>query len=321
MRLFRSPITPITTDLLRYVELVQPKRVLTLHGFAAEFARDLRDRGIEAWALSEQNQMELTLAGDDAVRAASRRPAPKRERNARSGARNRNSALSPKSAKRSPRLPPSSKRSDCLPNTCATSTPNNSPSPPFILPAKPFPQSDQRTLQAGWAVIYRALIAASEAERRGIAAHREQPRRRRQDRVRSARGPNHARTVLVRRIASNFSSICTKRADPLAKTELLQTRFAKALGARRPVRGQDSDRRSADRFARRPGRRSDRAAFDAPLDEVKEANMLLGDIGADRAARLARRTRTRGADALSSDQVHAGESGADGGSDLGTFCD
>ena len=46
------------TDLMRYVELVQPKRVLTLHGFAAEFARDLRDRGIEAWALSAQNQLE-----------------------------------------------------------------------------------------------------------------------------------------------------------------------------------------------------------------------------------------------------------------------
>ena len=41
------------TDLLRYVELVQPQRVLTLHGFAAEFARDLRERGVEAWALSE----------------------------------------------------------------------------------------------------------------------------------------------------------------------------------------------------------------------------------------------------------------------------
>src|SRR5438552_9665189 len=48
-------------DLLRYVELVGPKRVLTLHGFAAEFARDLRERGIEAWALSEENQMELRL--------------------------------------------------------------------------------------------------------------------------------------------------------------------------------------------------------------------------------------------------------------------
>src|SRR4051812_8511261 len=50
------------TDLMRYVELVQPKRVLTLHGFAAEFARDLRDRGIEAWALSAQNQLELRLS-------------------------------------------------------------------------------------------------------------------------------------------------------------------------------------------------------------------------------------------------------------------
>src|SRR4029077_5834996 len=49
------------TDLLRYVELVEPERVLTLHGFAAEFARDLRDRGIEAWALTEENQMELAL--------------------------------------------------------------------------------------------------------------------------------------------------------------------------------------------------------------------------------------------------------------------
>lgn len=38
-------------DLLRYVDLVQPRRVLTLHGFAAPFATDLRARGIEAWAL------------------------------------------------------------------------------------------------------------------------------------------------------------------------------------------------------------------------------------------------------------------------------
>jgi hypothetical protein len=49
-------------DLIRYVELVQPKRVLTLHGFAAEFARDLRERGIEAWALTEDNQLELKLS-------------------------------------------------------------------------------------------------------------------------------------------------------------------------------------------------------------------------------------------------------------------
>jgi len=37
-------------DLIRYVDLVRPKRVLTVHGFAAEFARDLREKiGVEAW--------------------------------------------------------------------------------------------------------------------------------------------------------------------------------------------------------------------------------------------------------------------------------
>src|SRR5205814_2544773 len=48
-------------DLVRYVDLVKPKRVLTLHGFAAQFARDLRERGTEAWALSEENQMEFNI--------------------------------------------------------------------------------------------------------------------------------------------------------------------------------------------------------------------------------------------------------------------
>lgn len=47
-------------DLMRYVELVQPKRVLTLHGYAAEFARDLRARGIEAWSLVSPDQLEFT---------------------------------------------------------------------------------------------------------------------------------------------------------------------------------------------------------------------------------------------------------------------
>ncbi len=48
-------------DLLRFVELVQPRRVLTLHGFAREFATTLRDRGIEALALGRANQLELSL--------------------------------------------------------------------------------------------------------------------------------------------------------------------------------------------------------------------------------------------------------------------
>lgn len=48
-------------DLLRHVENVAPKRVLTLHGFATEFAADLRSRGIEAWALTGPNQLDLAM--------------------------------------------------------------------------------------------------------------------------------------------------------------------------------------------------------------------------------------------------------------------
>jgi Cft2 family RNA processing exonuclease len=49
-------------DLLRYVELVAPRRVLTLHGYAADFARDLRARGIEAWSLVSPDQLEFPFA-------------------------------------------------------------------------------------------------------------------------------------------------------------------------------------------------------------------------------------------------------------------
>ena len=49
-------------DLLAFVDRVQPRLVLTLHGFAREFAQTLRSRGCEAWALGADNQLELGLA-------------------------------------------------------------------------------------------------------------------------------------------------------------------------------------------------------------------------------------------------------------------
>ncbi len=48
-------------DLLALVDQVQPKLVYTLHGFAKEFAATLRARGIEAWAIGQQNQLELSI--------------------------------------------------------------------------------------------------------------------------------------------------------------------------------------------------------------------------------------------------------------------
>ncbi len=50
-------------DLLTFVERVQPKRVLTLHGFAREFASTLRERGWDALAIGQGNQLEFRLSG------------------------------------------------------------------------------------------------------------------------------------------------------------------------------------------------------------------------------------------------------------------
>ena len=99
------------TDLLRYVELVQPKRVLTLHGFAAEFAaRFARPRsrclGVE--------RAEPTRINHPAFSA---RPSPPpRSKKQSDGSRFGVSSISPKLAKRLPQHPPSSKKFVCLPN-------------------------------------------------------------------------------------------------------------------------------------------------------------------------------------------------------------
>ncbi len=48
-------------DLVALVRQVGPKKVFTLHGFAAEFASHLRSLGYDAAALGEQEQLELRL--------------------------------------------------------------------------------------------------------------------------------------------------------------------------------------------------------------------------------------------------------------------
>ena len=48
-------------ELLHFVEAVAPRRVLTVHGFSTDFARTLRERGIDAFALDKPDQLDLGL--------------------------------------------------------------------------------------------------------------------------------------------------------------------------------------------------------------------------------------------------------------------
>ena len=47
--------------LMECVTRVRPKRVLTVHGYAKEFAAELREKGIDAWCAQGGDQLELSL--------------------------------------------------------------------------------------------------------------------------------------------------------------------------------------------------------------------------------------------------------------------
>ena len=48
-------------ELVEFVRQVQPKKIFTVHGFAADFAQSLRELGFDAQALSENDQLQLPL--------------------------------------------------------------------------------------------------------------------------------------------------------------------------------------------------------------------------------------------------------------------
>jgi DNA ligase-1 len=259
-------------DLLRYVELVQPKRVLTLHGFAAEFARDLRDRGVEAWALSDENQLELMLRAAPPPGSARASPAGSGEiRESEFGAF---AEVGETIAAKPSKL----EKVRLLAEYLRTLAPEQLPIAAIYFTGKAFSQSDLRTLQVGWVVIYRALAAAtklSEAQLRPIARAHGDAGKSAFEALDDRTTPAPFTLVQSRELFENLH----KTRGPIAKTELLQSRFAK-LSAREGqyiVKILTGDLR----IGLREGlvEEAIAAAFDTQLDDVKEANMLLGDIG------------------------------------------
>ena len=262
-------------DLLRYVQLVQPRRVLTLHGFAASFARDLRERGIEAWALSEENQLELTLA-TSAVESTPPGSARIEDDTAATAPSeflafaNVGEAIAATPAKLEKiRLLAGYLRG-------LTSEQVSVVTPYFT--GKAFAQNDPRTLQVGWAVIFRALQAAtkvSDAECHRIASTHG-------DTGKTALEVLNERTTplpfSIRESGELFENLHRAR-GPIAKAELLRNRFSKmsAREGQYVVKILTGDLR----IGLREGlvEEAIAKAFAVSLEQVREANMLLGDVG------------------------------------------
>ena len=305
-------------DLLRYVELVQPKRVLTLHGFAAEFARDLRDRGVEAWALSEQNQLELTLRPSQRPRGI---VDSERDSDGDSASANEPSEFHAfaQLGEQIAATPAKLEKIRLLADYLRTLDPEQLRIAAIFLTGKPFAQTDQRTLQTGWAIIYRALLGASgrgNAELRRIASSHGDAGKAALKRSKAAPAPEPfslgEAQDSFRGPAQNARARGQDRAAPGALQKL------SPLEAQYVVKILTGDLR----IGLREGlvEEAIARAFDAPLDDVKEAHMLLGDIG-QTALLAARRELDRAELTLFRPiKCHARQPRADRGSDLGALC-
>jgi DNA ligase-1 len=259
-------------DLIRHVELVCPERVLTLHGFATEFARDLRERGIEAWSLTAASQLELTLRSTSGGPRPAERPA---QIEVQAGSRFGEFA---ELGERLAAIPGKLKKIELLRDFFRNCTAEELPIVAIYLTGKPFSQSASRKLQAGWAIIHRALLAVSgvgEVRLREIARGHADASRTALDALHGATSPRPFSLAESQRF---FDELQQAR-GPLAKTELLQSQLATLT----PLEGAYVVKiLTGDlRIGLKEGlvEEAIAAAFDVPADAVREAHMLLGDIG------------------------------------------
>ncbi|HEX3420601.1 MAG TPA: ATP-dependent DNA ligase, partial [Candidatus Udaeobacter sp.] len=264
-------------DLIRYIDLVQPHRVLTLHGFAAAFASDLRGRGLEAWALTEENQMELRLGQTETApqsvpaNSGATRPSGKSTQPSEFlDFANIGETIGATTAKLA--------KIRLLSDYLCSLTSEQLPIVTTYFTGRAFAQSDPRTLQVGWAVIFRALQNATQIGDSGfyeIASKHGDAGKSAFEVLNGRTGPE---AFSILESAELFQNLHRAR-GPIAKAKLLQERFS-ILSAREGeyvVKILTGDLR----IGLREGlvEEAISRAFDVSLEEVKQANMLLGDIG------------------------------------------
>lgn len=143
-------------DLLRFVEQVQPSRVLTVHGFASDFARTLRERGIEAWALGQDNQLEmpLTLAFPPSEETPAVADVPEAAAQALSDSLDRFAQIADQLKASGGKLD----KIALLAGYLAELPAEDAALAALYFTGRPFPQTESRTLNFGWSVIKRALL-------------------------------------------------------------------------------------------------------------------------------------------------------------------
>jgi DNA ligase-1 len=273
-------------DLIRYVELVQPRRVLTLHGFARQFAEDLRRRGWEAWAMGEDNQLELMMpvveppsAALPSIETVGDLPSPF----------GTFTVVCEAVGKVAGKL----KKGQILADYLAEVAEADLPDVTMYLTGHAFSRQEGQVLQVGWAVIKRALIQATrltEPEFRRLAGNLGDAGR---ATFQVLIGRTAPRAFSIQEVRQGFQRV-QGAPGPIAKADHLANWLAEcsAQTGSYIVRILTGDLR----IGLREGlvEEAIAQAFRAELDAVKEAHMLTGDLG--ETALLARAGRLDEAD-------------------------
>lgn len=292
-------------DLLRFVELVQPKRVLTLHGFAREFAQTLRERGVEAWAIGQDNQLEFEIGSAGPlgtptppthVATSSTSTAELTEKpEARTARPVVPPYLAPDAFGRFATVADQLKTTDsklekiaALRDYLASLAPEDAALAALFFTGRPFPQADERKLTLGWSVLRRALFTAAnigEGEFRAAYQRFPDPGDAVEAMLSSRDVPNGFDFTLGK-VATLFDELASAR-GPTAKLDLLQTR----IDGLSPVEMKYLVKIILGdlRIGLKEGlvEEAIAAAAGQPLENVREAAMLSGDITAVTRAALA----------------------------------
>ena len=135
---------------LECVKRVDAQRIVTLHGFAREFAADLRERGHDAWSIHGDDQVEMNLGRDRDARGRLNHPRPTGELQQFSDLCEKVGFTSSRSRKR-----------DLLADYLAALPDSTLELAATWLSGRALPGGRQRTLRLGTALIRRALLQAT----------------------------------------------------------------------------------------------------------------------------------------------------------------
>lgn len=260
-------------DLIRLVEIVRPRLVWTVHGFAEAFAATLRANGVEAWALGRENQLELGLptpAPSPELSQITPPPSPQPAAHDAFATLAATAAAVAATASRNRKVA-------LLAETLASLSDEAIGPAAVFFSGLPWPRSEHLTLNLDWALIKRALLAASgRTEDTFSDAYR-----RFRDSGETAEGLLLDRTRpqpwTVPEAAAFFRQLASER-SPAGKIDLLADRFRQitAAEARMVVRILTGDLRIG--LKESLVEEALAAACGSPADVVREANLRSGDL-------------------------------------------